>query len=107
MPESVTDRPTNSWEPIFLLAKSQRYFYDSFAIREPSDVPELAGKLQKVSYHDASCGRMDGDIVATRAATRNQRNVYSIPTQYCRMRSDLTPEQKEKLVAELLRRGII
>jgi DNA methylase len=34
MPESVTDRPTNSWEPIFLFAKSQRYFYDSFAVRE-------------------------------------------------------------------------
>jgi DNA modification methylase len=34
MPESVTDRPTSSWEPIFLLAKGERYFYDSFAVRE-------------------------------------------------------------------------
>ncbi|GAC1691012.1 MAG: hypothetical protein PVS3B3_13760 [Ktedonobacteraceae bacterium] len=35
MPESVTDRPTTSHEHIFLLAKSERYFYDADAIREP------------------------------------------------------------------------
>ena len=35
MPESVTDRPTKSHEYVFLLAKSERYFYDADAIREP------------------------------------------------------------------------
>jgi DNA modification methylase len=35
MPESVTDRPTKSHEYIFLLTKSARYWYDSFAVREP------------------------------------------------------------------------
>ena len=34
MPESVTDRPTKSHEQIFLLAKSERYFYDADAIME-------------------------------------------------------------------------
>lgn len=34
MPESVTDRPTKSHEYIFLLSKSERYFYDSEAIKE-------------------------------------------------------------------------
>jgi DNA modification methylase len=34
MPESVTDRPTSSWEPIFLMAKSERYFYDAEAVKE-------------------------------------------------------------------------
>jgi DNA modification methylase len=34
MPESVTDRPTKSHEYIYLLAKSQRYFYDAEAIKE-------------------------------------------------------------------------
>lgn len=34
MPESVTDRPTKSHEEIFLLTKSQRYFYDAEAIKE-------------------------------------------------------------------------
>lgn len=35
MPESVTDRPTRSHEFVFLLAKSEHYFYDAYAIREP------------------------------------------------------------------------
>lgn len=35
MPESVTDRPTSAHEHIFLFAKSERYFYDADAIREP------------------------------------------------------------------------
>jgi DNA modification methylase len=34
MPESVTDRCTKSHEYIFLLTKSARYYYDSFAIQE-------------------------------------------------------------------------
>jgi DNA modification methylase len=35
MPESVTDRPTRSHEYIFLLTKSDRYYYDHEAIKEP------------------------------------------------------------------------
>jgi site-specific DNA-methyltransferase (adenine-specific) len=33
-PESVTDRPTTSHEYLFLFSKSQRYFFDRFAIQE-------------------------------------------------------------------------
>lgn len=36
MPESVTDRPTKSHEYIFLLAKSDKYFYDAEAIKTPA-----------------------------------------------------------------------
>jgi DNA modification methylase len=36
MPESVTDRCTSAHEYIFLLSKSQRYYYDAEAIRTPS-----------------------------------------------------------------------
>lgn len=35
MPESCTDRPTSSYEHVFLLAKSKNYYYDADAIREP------------------------------------------------------------------------
>lgn len=35
MPESVTDRPTRSHEYLFLLTKSERYYYDHEAIKEP------------------------------------------------------------------------
>ena len=33
MPESVTDRPAKSHEYVFLLAKSDRYYYDDVAVR--------------------------------------------------------------------------
>lgn len=35
MPESVTDRPTQATEKIFMLTKLPRYFYDAEAVREP------------------------------------------------------------------------
>jgi len=35
MPESVKDRPTKAHEYIFLLTKSERYYYDNEAIKEP------------------------------------------------------------------------
>mgnify|MGYP001608145880 FL=1 len=35
MPESVSDRPTTAHEYIFMLTKSERYFYDGDAIRLP------------------------------------------------------------------------
>ncbi|MHB8565302.1 MAG: DNA-methyltransferase [Acidiferrobacteraceae bacterium] len=38
MPESIRDRPTRAHEMIFLLAKSERYFYDHLAVREPSTI---------------------------------------------------------------------
>ena len=34
MPESVTDRPTTAHEYIYLMAKSEHYFYDAYAVRE-------------------------------------------------------------------------
>lgn len=36
MPESTRDRPTKAHEYIFLLSKSERYFYDSEAVQEPT-----------------------------------------------------------------------
>jgi DNA modification methylase len=36
MPESVTDRPTKSHEYIFLMSKSERYYYDAESIKEKS-----------------------------------------------------------------------
>jgi len=37
MPESVTDRCTKSHEYIFLLSKSERYYYDNEAVKEKAD----------------------------------------------------------------------
>lgn len=53
MPESVKDRPTRAHEYLFMLTKSERYYYDYEAVKEPG----LNGKL------------------------RNRRSVWSINTQ--------------------------
>jgi site-specific DNA-methyltransferase (cytosine-N4-specific) len=36
MPESVTDRPTNATEMLFLLSKRPSYYYDQTAVRQPN-----------------------------------------------------------------------
>lgn len=44
MPESVRDRCTKAHEYVFLLSKSERYFYDLAAMREPAVYSGLAGQ---------------------------------------------------------------
>ena len=51
MPESVTDRPTRCHEYVFLLAKSQKYFYDAEAIKEPSAYPDDDRKARSFDHH--------------------------------------------------------
>jgi DNA modification methylase len=36
MPESCTDRPTDSYEHILMFTKSERYYWDADAVREPA-----------------------------------------------------------------------
>ena len=53
MPESVTDRPTKSHEYLFLLTKSQRYYYDAEAIKEPcqsgpSDIKKMVESRDRI-----------------------------------------------------------
>lgn len=61
MPESVTDRPTRSHEYIFLLAKSQSYYFDHEAIKEPSVSDHGSGNGYKrdsrLSYADDTGAR--------------------------------------------------
>lgn len=46
MPESVTDRCTKSHEYIFLLSKSQKYYFDYKAIQEKSITQDLKGAVR-------------------------------------------------------------
>ena len=86
MPESVTDRPTKSHEYIFLLTKSQKYFYDAEAVKENS---ECAGKTAKSGGSIDGLGKgFDGNrtrvglrknmVVNSR---RNKRSVWTVATQ--------------------------
>jgi DNA modification methylase len=61
MPESVTDRPTKAHEYLFLLAKSERYFYDAEAIKEPSVTDDM-----RRPYGSQGAWQMDGRPVEQR-----------------------------------------
>jgi DNA modification methylase len=93
MPESVTDRPTKSHEYIFLLTKSERYFFDAEAIKEPSEASENTQKRAQYPGYDAglakhrnkSAGNGKADFLSAEKsrywpASRNRRTVWTIPT---------------------------
>ncbi len=59
MPESVKNRPTNATEEIFLMSKAPNYYYDSEAVREPTDAnlrncwtlgPDVSGKGHPAAF---------------------------------------------------------
>jgi DNA modification methylase len=83
MPESVTDRPTKAHEYLFLLAKSERYFYDAEAIKEPSMTldprrPYTSNGAKELDGREKwrSGERRDGDDFSS----RNRRSVWTIAT---------------------------
>ncbi|MBY6273924.1 MAG: hypothetical protein CW346_17265, partial [Bacillaceae bacterium] len=80
MPESVTDRPTKAHEYVFLLAKSERYFYDADAIREPHTVDWIGRNIKSAKGNK---DRNDGGKACETGnpAGRNKRSVWEISTK--------------------------
>lgn len=97
MPESVTDRPTKSHEMVYLFAKSQRYWYDADAIREPHEQSTIervksGGRAYGHSEHQDDTGKVAsggwGKTADKHAQVRrldpngrNRRDVFTIPTE--------------------------
>ncbi len=91
MPESVTDRCTKAHEYIFLLSKSDRYFYDNEAIKEPvSDTSlkraEYGWNCDRPSTKNASMGGtgIHTEKMGTRFVNpsgRNKRSVWTVNTK--------------------------
>lgn len=92
MPESVKDRCVKSHEQIFLLSKSERYYFDYKAIQEPS---VRAGDIQTFGGKKARFGQaVDGDPRNGHRTDKNsqwgkemmtgdmanKRSVWTVPT---------------------------
>lgn len=91
MPESAPDRPTGSHEYIFLMSKSQKYFYDAEAIKEPASLNThargnglnpKAAMIDAGNHHgrpkqNASFSTAVKDVVTM----RNKRSVWSVTTE--------------------------
>lgn len=84
MPESVRDRCTKAHEYIFLLSKSERYFFDSEAMQEPANRPEGPGNK---THRHANQGIYVNGAAQTNLVkigpreTRNRRSVWSVATR--------------------------
>lgn len=83
MPESVTDRPTKAHEYVFLLTKSERYFYDAKAIREKSLLEGPVGFSDRMGGRAYAMGREPSGNEKPGATWhyngwRNKRSVWDI-----------------------------
>jgi DNA modification methylase len=91
MPESVRDRCTKTHEYIFLLSKSERYYFDSEAMREPcsEDMKRRAAKGHTrgaggkvdASRQDADTLRGEHAKVIDVSNGRNRRSVWTVATR--------------------------
>jgi DNA modification methylase len=61
MPESVTDRPTKAHEYLFLMSKSERYYYDQEAILEPVSEATQSRLAQNIQAQIGSTRAHAGD----------------------------------------------
>lgn len=90
MPESVRDRCTKAHEYIFLLSKSDRYFFDSEAMREDSVSPEASAKRYKAPFfvgdkhesggYSANGAKHTGGMKEF-DGKRNRRSVWTVNTK--------------------------
>ena len=92
MPESVRDRCTKAHEYIFLLSKSQKYFFDSDAMKEPAvstdKRPSALKRSRAFGYNTkdkAIKGYADNPSEVSRSdvasETRNRRSVWTVATK--------------------------
>lgn len=80
MPESVTDRPTKAHEYLFLLSKSERYYYDREAVLEPfvGQTEHDRGGGRYAAPGQPAHSRDAGKRGAPDAKGRNKRSVWTI-----------------------------
>ena len=98
MPESVRDRCTKAHEYIFLLSKSDRYYFDHEAMREPASKGSAGSEFHtgKTAEHqlgrasknrsvrlgvDTKGGGQGSGEMTYPAESRNRRSVWTVPTK--------------------------
>lgn len=86
MPESVRDRCTKAHEYVFLLSKSERYFYDHEASMEPVAASTVERLSQPTLHQQEGSarvpGKTNGNMKAVgRTDLRNRRSVWTVATR--------------------------
>lgn len=81
MPESVQDRCTKAHEYIFLMSKSQKYYYDHEAIKDP--VKQDWGTRDRTDgkYHNEGSGLQPHSGLEKSYEMANKRSVWTVTTK--------------------------
>ena len=93
LPESVKDRPAKSYEHIFLLSKSPKYYYDYKAIQEPIKAVTAArytrGRSGKAKYSGTKMSqgidRKEGAVTDESRQFKRKKDVWEVSTNTFRM----------------------
>lgn len=80
MPESVRDRCTKAHEYVFLLSKSERYFFDSEAMREDAVKGSAGSSFTSGKTGEHQLGR-SSTSERVDDGKRNRRSVWSVATK--------------------------
>jgi len=105
MPESVRDRCTKAHEYLFLLSKSEKYYFDSDALKEPCVSNNLSGNTGAGKFEGAGEEhRTKGGLTAYATSRRdsfkreNSKREQAIPGQSI---GTHRPDRKESIVCGL------
>lgn len=81
-PESVTDRPAHTHEKVWLLSKSERYFFDHLAVKEAAEWARWGDQsIGKYLDSETSTGWMQPkskEQLQAERRSRNLRNVWTV-----------------------------
>lgn len=88
MPESVKDRPSKSYEHIFLFSKTEKYYYDYQSVRQRQSEKTIEDLAHRHTFGNKSAyggvredlGRDRREYVAS-DGRRNLRDVWMLPTR--------------------------
>jgi DNA modification methylase len=80
MPESVTDRPGSACEMVFLLSKTDRYFYDAEAVKMPGRIPAgtlgAKGSAERSSTNGVNSRPPEYKVYSGKRNRRNSDNFW-------------------------------
>lgn len=81
MPEAVRDRCTKAHEYIFLLTKSDRYYFDAEAIKEPARKDNRPHMVHHRRIENGTYREKYSDYTITPSEQRNKRDVWTVSTK--------------------------
>ncbi|MDT5024271.1 MAG: hypothetical protein QOE61_697, partial [Micromonosporaceae bacterium] len=87
LPSSARDRLTLTYEPVYFLVRSPRYFFDLDAIREPHRTPKAARSAEPRTKRPDWAGPLAGTLGGLRSGSgghplgKNPGDVWSIATR--------------------------